>query len=1750
MADLAFLNNQEPAPEAPLFDFEDQQESMFANLDPMAGYEFGPPEEPNPITEAVGAMALTETNVASRPEALTALEQARNYMRTALEEGKEDMVRSQVALDRVTRKRTELDLAVPQFTETPLYKSGGAYGEQVAETNLNNNLKSAMEKEAIERVQDLAAAGDYTQARIILNRLRPENTDLVGAWHDNMSKSLMLSQLAQKFKAEDDQEGYFAMAYTGLISMLQPSSFSMLGNVDDGINGYVERSALARFFSPGTELQNQASAIWSMNAEELANYLPTLESNIRSNSSYLGVINPDKLVELGSYFEKPLGDIAATGSNIMANIETGLTYAPGVGIVPYNLGAKALSLPFTMVRAGARKEAAGAVAQAYREIATEGVAARGLDEALVIDNMMPSAINPEKGTVDLNISLSGETNEFIRQAEELAEAWAPRSTERFASEEERLAAIQAKVDEVADRYGAPALDVKVRRQQLSDGTHTNVVEVTLGDPRTKGLFATEQEAQSWRVSHGFDEGVVHVDTPAPRTVTPRELGYNDIVYHGTRTEVKGGLRPSTGGAFGRGIYTSTDPEYAGSYAGRKAVGAPQMHPLLVNGEKVFGYKQLTRQWTAGEIRAAYKQLGVKPTKFMAMTLKGMKADEFVALENTQVMDHFAEAVNKNALGPNDVFRTDYSVLADRLESKGFHGHAVAPRTGDKLDTEVIIYAEENAKPLFERKIVQDPSGGFANKIELDIPETGFYTELNTPRQGAGARFLKNISQTSDENLYGKGLVADQKANRLYDQIGREMRAAYNPLTKQEKTWFEQVAALQQNEGRWFTREENANAYERATGKPPRQEVLDALDRYHVLNDLDFLLRRDGVYRGKVIRGYESLKFQAFDDVIDIDGIVNYSPSKAPPARAYDISNDIHYVGDRALTDAQVQNLRDRGYVMFRTEKDITLKDGTTINHFIAKKSDVAVRRLRREQLGYTPGGHRIYQSRYQVKQAKFISQPDTGTKSLTSPSTFVMANNIRDARVWAAVMNEARIAAKNGLSAEHLDQHIFKGEKGYPKGEEFLDLVAKGHIDKDAPFEALYDRELPSEYKGAPDLEAILGEDALNGTNNFYRSTGRMYYSSRGDHMKDTYGELAPTIDPFKAQAQGLFNVARLSASFGDFKESAIQRWVNKYKDYLETRNLDINDARSTYTVFNKAEVRDGIDFELKQQILGQRESIRRILGFETEMDRNYRHWLRSTSEWIIGDSDNALRKKASEGVFWLYENNPVSFLRGWAFDLKLGLFNVGQVFIQGSTMASAIALNPRHGKFGLQSAMSTFGYFMSKGNENVLEQLVKNGMPKLAGFTSAEEYKAYVRNAMKSGFFDLGSSHVMVNDLGAERFASSLTSGTQHVREMGRWFFYNVEVMNRLVAHRIAYGEALEKFGEAAWSNFKFQEFIARRAENYSFNMSNASKSWWQTGLMSIPTQFWAYNVRMIEALTGSNFTGAQRLRLLGVQMAMAGTAGVPVVAGIVDMIKTKYGVEPDIDSMAGVLHRGLADYMVYEMFGADVNIGERWGTGSWSSDLLRDIFGYSEFNNKTFADIAFGATYSITKGVLEPLFGDALPVALRWMTHESGSEEIDMTGEELLTMFRQISTANHALQAWEVYNYGIFKSSKGKVLADNLPSEDAVFVSLGFAPNQMNEMTVMTGYMKQRQEMIKDAASQIVAWKQEALNRPDMFETNAKKTNAFVKFLPADIKKDVLKQVRRQTDPSIYSGIKDRFEQTRQTERIMENVQSGQSN
>lgn len=1741
-----------PASDAPgLFSPPEDEETVFS--EPVV--EETPPEvlpDANPVTTQVVALSDLGANPnVDGSNVLELLQQGVEDAQENLKYAQERRLRAEAATRRAMKLQgSVVDTSILPQISPELRQEMRTRVAQDSFVRFEENMRTALEQEAIDAMEDLAAAGDYTQAKIIMNRYTPGRASSADVWRDHSVKQLLLAQAAQEFLQEDNKEGWVAMTITGLVSLFQPSAFSYLGNVDEGVGGFAG-GGIAGFFGPGGDIQEQAEALYRMNSEELAEYLPKLKENIRNNATSLGFVNPDKMVELINLLKEPAADLQAFEMSALNAAELAAFGAPGIGIVPYRTAARVVSFPLAGIRAGARKEMAAKLNVAFDTLVREGeeaaLAKHGMDAETIMDQMVPTGINPLRAEpgAELFISLNGEIGYNQKAVDELIRSFGLVETERATDPAEILAAFKATANEIAGRYGAELLDFDYVTIPLADGTNIKRVVATLGRP-DGGLFKTLQEAMGYAFSRGFGEARSVKMTPdKDKLITPREEGYGDVMFHGTPVEFKGHIRGSDGGKMGPGVYLTDDAEHAAAHAGKvdevfRPNARPKTIPLLVNGSKILGFKQADRGFLPSEVRAIYKELG-KPEPRKWLKENKPEGIDFIPGKDVikKLQDDFDDASGIGGQGLNNA-----------LKEKGYHGI-----TGNFFGTrETVIFDPANAKPFTARTWVKDQSGGYAVRVEMDVPDAEFLTNpLQPPAQGYLSKWWKNVSQTLDENLFRKGTQADQKANRLYSLLDKNLNATFRQMTGKEREYVTQILAKAQNEAKWFTDEAFAKLYERLSGEPPKESAMKAYHQYKFNNDVEHSLRNIGVYREKVIRGYESIKFNVFGEEFDIDAIVSYNPTKVPAARIFNLTDNQHYVGKKKLSDKRLKDMKAKGYVLFRTEKPLKLKDGTEIYEFMAKTGDIEVRPLRQNQVPYSPGGHRLYTDRYLVKQGRWSEQPDTHQKFLREPRAWATGPTIKDVRDYAEVMNEARLAVKAGLDAGHLDTVVFKGRGGdvnkgmpYPSGEEFVRGVQEGEIDLDEPFEALFDRELPSAYnKPGEDIEKFMSEEDMAGLVGNMRQTGRMYYSRKGDQLRSTRGGLAPTIDPFEAQNLALYNVIRSSASFGDYKTSAINHWVNTYRPYLNLRELPKDQVNSNVAIFNNATASQTMDINLRQQMTGQRDSIKRVLGFESDWDRGVRHWVRSTSEWIVGNSDNAFRKKLAESVYWVYDKNPVSALRGFAFDAKLGMLNWGQFLIQSSTAFSAMAMNPTHGKFGMFSAVPVWTYFVKGGDEAVLNTWIARGAHKMAGFPDADDFRHYVRNAYQTGFFNLGDTHLMVNDAGPATTFGSLQGGIHAAREMGRYFFYQAEVFNRLVAHRIAYGEAVEKFGLDARDGFLFKEYVAGRAENYSMNMSNSSKAWWQSGVLSIPTQFWAYNVRMIEALTGKNFTGEQKLRLAVAQMGMAGTGGIPILAGVAEYVKNAYGVEPDIDSLLGTLDRGLADRVIYEMTGADVLVGEKWGTGTWSADVVKDLFGMSEYNERSFASIMAGATGSIVGNTLAPVFN----LVKYYMTHESGAETEALAGEEWKKLFKQISTINNGLKAYMVWNYGMYQSTKGTVLATDIPTQDAIFVAAGFRPHELDEVSVIKAYLDNRTEAITDAANQLKVWRQEAFTRPDLLEENAKKANAFVKLLPPDIKRDVLRRAHASMDESFYTGIMERMDSVRRKEEFQKNLGEGLS-
>lgn len=1005
------------------------------------------------------------------------------------------------------------------------------------------------------------------------------------------------------------------------------------------------------------------------------------------------------------------------------------------------------------------------------------------------------------------------------------------------------------------------------------------------------------------------------------------------------------------------------------------------------------------------------------------------------------------------------------------------------------------------------EVIQDSSGQWFIKHHVAVGEEGFTKihTLNVPKQGPLSK-LAGSSQQSDFNLFGAATSSGNNMRLVQKKIDKNFTEAFRKLNKEERSALTGILAKGQEEARWYSKQDFDVLYTRQTGKAPSQKAYDAYTQYIVNNDAEHIIRNALLYKEKHLKGMETINLRVGNRSLDFDGNIYTDMRHYPNGRVFDMEQGA------VLTTKpdNLEELKKQGYMIVKPERPVTLEDGTTVTAFLSKRGKFRTQPLRMNQLEYRAGGHRHYVNQNFVKQASYGTQPD-GEKFLKNANTFISTPALVDAQKWADVMNKARLAAKQGASAGDIDAIFDASSLKFPTGQEFLDKVNAGLIDLDAPFEAVRNRQLPSVYNRNKSPYVVDESPAES----YYGTTGQMYYGKRGAHMPDHMGDPSPVLDPFETQARALYDVAK-NTSFYDFKHSYIERFMNTFGKYLDVPQ---DAGNNMIRAFKEGKVNPNVHTNLRRQVERQREAILRMLRHDTEWDQRLRHWNSALTEWIIGSGDNQLRRKIGTAYDLLSnEANPVSFMRRMVFDLKLGMFNIAQFPLQISTSFAAVTLNPKYGMKAFASTYPTWAYVLRSGDPALLDNLASNKLWRdLIGFDDVKEFKEYFKTLRRSGFLEVGSTHQFINDYGPK---STFASMTGSIAEAGRAPFYAAEVINRTMAYRIAWGHVRDANPNLAIDSPEFIEAVAAWAGRYSMNMHDEAGAFWQRGILSIPTQFWSYNARMLEAMLGKDFTKAQKARLILGQYLVAGSAGIPGLEFASEYIKQKYNIEPDINTMFGTLDRGIFDRMLYEVTGIDAKVSERWGTGTWLSDLFKDIFGMSEFNEKSTAEMLGGATFSIVGSGWK-----SISDAIEYMTYESGNgDSMDLAEGALKNLAQEISSVNNALKAYMVWNYGILQSKKGNIQVSNLPSQQAFATLLGFQPGELDKLEYFSTYNKNRKEAIADAAKVISTWRTEAFMIPDKRIENMKKVNLFVNTLPADIKVEALREAHRFTPSTIY--------------------------
>jgi hypothetical protein len=366
-------------------------------------------------------------------------------------------------------------------------------------------------------------------------------------------------------------------------------------------------------------------------------------------------------------------------------------------------------------------------------------------------------------------------------------------------------------------------------------------------------------------------------------------------------------------------------------------------------------------------------------------------------------------------------------------------------------------------------------------------------------------------------------------------------------------------------------------------------------------------------------------------------------------------------------------------------------------------------------------------------------------------------------------------------------------------------------------------------------------------------------------------------------------------------------------------------------------------------------------------------------------------------------------------------------------------------------------------------------------------------------------------------------------VRNVGRVFFHQAEILNRSVAWNIAWQEAKAAMPNVPVSSPEFLNRISLEADRYSFFMTKESEAWWQRGLLSVPTQFFGYQARMLEAMFGKSFTAKQKIRLIAQQSLLYGTAGVPFVPFITDYIKEKTGKPSDINTALGVADRGLLDWAMYNITGADVSYGSKVGSGGWLSDTVKDMFNAGPYGEKSMAEVLGGATFGImgqTAGIMVDVFKHSV-------AESGGDVGGDKDPESFIKLAKQISSVSNALKAYWIFQYGTYITTSGQVVAKDLPTANGIATLFGFNPAEVDAASTMIQFNKNQTEIVNDAAKVVAKYRTRMITEPENRDEYAKEVSAFIRRFPPDVRQRILMKTNRDYDPSLYDGLVKQMEQ-----------------
>ena len=538
---------------------------------------------------------------------------------------------------------------------------------------------------------------------------------------------------------------------------------------------------------------------------------------------------------------------------------------------------------------------------------------------------------------------------------------------------------------------------------------------------------------------------------------------------------------------------------------------------------------------------------------------------------------------------------------------------------------------------------------------------------------------------------------------------------------------------------------------------------------------------------------------------------------------------------------------------------------------------------------------------------------------------------------------------------------------------------------------------------------------------------------------------------------------------------------------------------------FLNGEIAKDVNRTVANTLEAQRDSIKRFLGFKSRSAELYESGMKRFALWVEGKTPAG--DQISKVVLDKMNSNPTVALKGFAFDLKLGLFDPSQLILQTQTMFAAASIDPVNG-FKAMSSMPLVRMALINKSDNLLDLLAKKAS-KLHGMEPTE-FKQMVKELDRSGFGLVNGELVLLDNFTGPIIGSSIGNATRKARELGRIPFYEAERINRITGYGIAWrrwktANPTRKIDDIARGE------ILKIADTFTLNMTKASAAWWQKGILSVPTQFLSYQARMLEfmlphAVGGSKaIQGPEKIRLLLGQFFLYGTAGVPLL----DYVGDKY-LEANNEKLTPEQYRaitsGFWDTMLYSLSNGeiDTDFAERAGVGAGFTDFIAKIF--SE-------DTAFLEVIGGPSGAITGKFTESLMTMMDFVS-KTKQGEVVLTPLMIGELAKQTSTWSRLSRARYLWQTGKVLNNKGEIIADGLNKWNSLAAALGIPLRQVTQSYVLNQQSFDQKDYIRDQAKTIAGLTTQYLLDPTRKVESQQIIRGLLQHEAPNIQNEILKQ------------------------------------